>query len=154
MIQLYVFIMRFVFQLQVRERVKSVLINVQGGVWENCESKDCISCLLISQPLLPCLWKREKRVCFVQFWGRIKGAHADGRLSHFRLIWRDFPGGSSDKEPTCQCRKSKRREFNPWVGEVPRRRAWQRTLVLLPGESHGQRSLVGRSPHGRRVGHN
>ena len=48
------------------------LTNVQGGVWENCESKDCISCLLISQPLLPYLWKREKRVCFVQFWGVLK----------------------------------------------------------------------------------
>ena len=28
------------------------------------------------------------------------------------------------------------------------RRAWQPTPVLLPGESHGQRSLVGYSPQG------
>ena len=34
-------------------------------------------------------------------------------------------------------------EFNPWVGKVPWRRAWQPTLVLLPGESHELRSLVG-----------
>ena len=33
--------------------------------------------------------------------------------------------------------------FNPWVGKVPWRRAWQPTPVCLPGESHGQRSLVG-----------
>ena len=33
------------------------------------------------------------------------------------------------------------------------RRARQLTPVLLPGESHGQRSLMGYSPWGRRVGH-
>ena len=37
--------------------------------------------------------------------------------------------------------------FNPWVGKrLPWRRAWQPTPVFLPGESHGQRSLVGYSP--------
>ena len=30
--------------------------------------------------------------------------------------------------------------------EVPRRRAWQPTPVFLPGESQGQKSLVGYSP--------
>ena len=30
---------------------------------------------------------------------------------------------------------------------------WQPTPGLLPGESLGQRSLVGYSPRGRRVGH-
>ena len=29
----------------------------------------------------------------------------------------------------------------------------QTTLVLLPGKSHGQRSLAGCGPRGRRVGH-
>ena len=32
--------------------------------------------------------------------------------------------------------------------EVPWRRKWQSTPVLLPGKSHGQRSLVGYSPWG------
>ena len=32
--------------------------------------------------------------------------------------------------------------FNPWVGEIPWRRDWQPTPVFLPGEFHGQRSLV------------
>ena len=36
--------------------------------------------------------------------------------------------------------------FDPWVGKMPCRRAWQSTLVFLPGESHGQRSLVDYSP--------
>ena len=33
---------------------------------------------------------------------------------------------------------------------TPWRRAWQPTLVFLPGESHGQRSVVGYSPWGRK----
>ena len=38
--------------------------------------------------------------------------------------------------------------FYSWVGKIPWRRAWQPTLVFLPGESHGQSSLVGYSPQG------
>ena len=48
-----------------------------------------------------------------------------------------FPVGTSGKEPTCQCRRLKRCEFNPWVGKILGRRAWQPTPVFLPGESHG-----------------
>ena len=44
-----------------------------------------------------------------------------------------FPGGTSDKEPTCQCRRCKRYRFNPWFRK-------------MPGEFHGQRSPVGYSP--------
>ena len=33
--------------------------------------------------------------------------------------------------------------------DFPRRRQWQPTSVLLPGKSHGWRSLVGCSPWGR-----
>ena len=36
------------------------------------------------------------------------------------------------------------------VGKNPSRRAWQPTPVFLPGESHGQRSLVGCSPLGHK----
>ena len=32
------------------------------------------------------------------------------------------------------------------VRKIPWRRAWQLTLILLAGESHGQRSLVGYGP--------
>ena len=37
--------------------------------------------------------------------------------------------------------------------EVQRRRQWRPTPVLLPGKSHGKRSLVGCSPWGCWVGH-
>ena len=40
--------------------------------------------------------------------------------------------------------------FNPWVGKIPWRREWQPTSVFLPGESHGQRRLVGYSPWGHK----
>ena len=59
------------------------------------------------------------------------------------------PGGAGGKEPACQCRRQ-RRKLNPWVGKIPRRRAWQPTLVFLPGGCHGQRSLAGYSPCGCR----
>ena len=59
-----------------------------------------------------------------------------------------FPGGSGIKESACQCRRRRRHGFDPWVRKVPRRRKWQPTPVFLPGESHGQRSLVGYSPCG------
>ena len=40
--------------------------------------------------------------------------------------------------------------MDPWVGKIPWSRKWQATPVLLPGESHGQRSLAGYSPGGRK----
>jgi len=49
-----------------------------------------------------------------------------------------FPRGAGGKlEPTCR--------FDPWVGKIPWRRAWQPTPALSPGESHGQRNLAGYS---------
>ena len=44
-----------------------------------------------------------------------------------------------------QCGKP---EFNPWVQKILWRRIWPSTPVLLPGKSHGWRSLVGYSPQG------
>ena len=61
-----------------------------------------------------------------------------------------FPDGASGKELTCQCRRQKRSGFYPWVGKIPWRRAWQPSAVFLPKKSHGQRSLAGYSPWGRK----
>ena len=38
--------------------------------------------------------------------------------------------------------------FDPWVGKIPWKGKWHPTPVFLPGESHGQRGLVGCSPWG------
>ena len=51
-----------------------------------------------------------------------------------------FPSGTSGQGPTCHCR---RRRFDPWGRKIPRGRARPPTPVFLPGEAHGQRSLVG-----------
>ena len=61
-----------------------------------------------------------------------------------------FPGAASDKEPGCQCRRRKRLRFDPWVRKIPWRREWEPTPVFLPGDSHGQRSLVNCRPWGRK----
>ena len=71
---------------------------------------------------------------------------SDYTLTETYRMSRDFPGGASGKELACQCRRHKRCGFDPWVRKIPWRRAWQPAPVLLPRESHGQRSLVGYSP--------
>ena len=58
-----------------------------------------------------------------------------------------LPSWPSGKEPACQCRKSR---FDLWVGKIPWRRKWQPTPVLLPGKTHGQRSLAGYIPWRRK----
>ena len=62
-----------------------------------------------------------------------------------------FPGGASHKEHTCQCKRHKRHGFSPWVEKIPWSRKWQPTPVFLPGESYGQRSLLGCSPWGHKA---
>ena len=44
------------------------------------------------------------------------------------------------------CLQCRRPGFDPWVGKIPWGRKWKSTPVLLPGKSHGQRSLVGYIP--------
>ena len=53
-----------------------------------------------------------------------------------------LPRWPSGKELTCQCKRHKRLTFDTWVEMTSWRRAWQPTSVFMPGESHGQRSLV------------
>ena len=62
------------------------------------------------------------------------------------LCWEGFLGGASSKEPTCQSKRLKRHRFDPWIEKISWRWAWQPTPVFLPGESYGQRSMVGYSP--------
>ena len=61
-----------------------------------------------------------------------------------------FPGGTDGKESACQAGDL---GSIPGLGRFPWRREWLPTPVFLPGESHGQRSLVGFSPWGCRVRH-
>ena len=56
-----------------------------------------------------------------------------------------LPWWLSGKESACQCRRC---GFDRWIGRFLWRRKWPPTPVFLPGDSHGQRSLVGCSPWG------
>ena len=55
--------------------------------------------------------------------------------------------GLSGKESALEC---KGHRFDPWVGKVLWRKKWPPAPLFLPGESHGQRSLAGYSPQGRK----
>ena len=54
----------------------------------------------------------------------------------------DFPGGASGKELACW-RGRLKRPGSPGPGPIPWRRGWKPSLVLLPRECQGQRSLAG-----------
>ena len=60
-----------------------------------------------------------------------------------------LPHWLSGKESTCHAGDM----GSIWVRKIPWRKKWQSPLEFLPGKSHGQRSLAGYSPQGRRVGH-
>ena len=56
-----------------------------------------------------------------------------------------FPGGSAVKNPPANAGEAREAVSIPGSGSFPPpwRRKWQLTPVLLPGKSHGQRSLEG-----------
>ena len=51
-----------------------------------------------------------------------------------------FPGRSEGKESAFNAGDM---GLIPWLRRSPWRREWQLTTVFLPGDFHGQRSLVG-----------
>ena len=55
--------------------------------------------------------------------------------------------GSSVGRVCLQCGRP---GFNPWVGTIHWRKEWQPTPVIMPGESHGQRSVTDYSPPGHK----
>ena len=59
---------------------------------------------------------------------------------HKPILIAGLPWWLSGKDSTCH---SRRHGFDLWVGNIPWRRKWLPTLVLLPGKSHGQRGLAG-----------
>ena len=58
------------------------------------------------------------------------------RSSQVVLVVKNLPFNAGDM----------RYGFDPWVGKIPWRRAWQPTPEFLPGESHGQMNLTDYSP--------
>ena len=81
-----------------------------------------------------------RRVC-----GRVKSTGLGAR--------QELPWGPAVKNLPANAGDNKRLRFDPWLGKIPWRRAWQPTPVFLPGESHGQRSLESYSPRTCQVRH-
>ena len=91
----------------------------------------------------------------------VPGENFKGLLSHSNVQRRELAhvcglrrhrpasstsGCASGEGCTSRCRRYERRGFGPWVGKVPWRRQWQPSPVSMPGEPHGQSSLVDPSP--------
>ena len=71
-----------------------------------------------------------------------KETRARAGLSHFSKFW-DSHGGLRHKETACDAGDP---GSIPGLGRFPWRRKWLPTPLFLPGESHGQRGLMGYSP--------
>ena len=107
-------------------------------------------------PLPPCqLWWENKELLYYSV---VKNLPA---TQEFQEMWVQFLGREDPlKEgiipipifglPWWLRLQCGRPGFDPWARKIPWRRKWQPTPVLLPGKFHGQRSLVGYSPWGRK----
>ena len=74
-----------------------------------------------------------------------RSSHGEG-IGHLLLYsWASVVAQMVKNPPACR-----RPGFIIWIGKIPWRRAWQPTPVFLPGEPHGQRSLVGYSLWGHK----
>ena len=63
--------------------------------------------------------------------------------THFRTVPQSR---LSMAQPIKDLSAMKETRFYPWVGKIPWRMEGLPTLVFLPGEFHGQRSLAGYNP--------
>ena len=61
--------------------------------------------------------------------------------------WASLVAQTVKNLPTMQENQGSKR-VNPWFRKIPWRRAWQPTLVFLPGEFRGQKNLAIYSPWG------
>ena len=93
-----------------------------------------------------CSHKHFKRIffCLVNF--ETISPTASKKLSVHSINFKGFLGGASGKEPSCQCKRSKRLGFDPWVRDGGRHgNPLQYSRLENP---HGQRSLAGYSRKG------
>ena len=102
---------------------------------------------LLSSYSVPCLSSYVSNYYSQFFYFSLKSwvlffaSWAWGTVARYIRIWLLY----LPEESAFQC---KRCGFNSWVRKIFWRRQWHPTPVLLPGKSHGQRSLVGCRPRG------
>ena len=68
--------------------------------------------------------------------GKLRRIYSCNRASQVVLVVKNPPPSAGDM----------RRGFNPWVGKIPWRRAWQPTPVFLPGKCPWTEEPGGYSP--------
>ena len=83
--------------------------------------------------------------------GRLQssGSRRFGQVSNFTSLQCDNRASQValvGKNPPANARSCRRHGFDPWIRKISCRRTWKPTPVFLPGEPHGQESLVGYSP--------
>ena len=88
--------------------------------------------------------EREEGKQGEKMWGK-KGGRGVGKKKNKRVVnlFQASQVVLAVKNLLANAGDSKRHEFNPWVGKIPWRQAWQLTPLYLLGESQRQRSLVG-----------
>ena len=96
----------------------------------------CIKGIELLKPLEFPKWWKQKR-CLLSCLDVIFGKLLDNLASQVALVVKNLPANAGDARDSGSI---------PGLGRSPWRRKWQPTPVFLPGESHGQGSLVGYSP--------
>ena len=117
-------------------RVAIIKKSTNNKCWRRCGEKGMLlhcwwECKLI-QPLWKTVWRFPKKL-------GIKPPY-DPAIALLGI----YPEETKTEKDTCIPL------FTEILFTIARRRQWHPTPVLLPGKSHGQRSLVGCSPWGRK----
>ena len=145
-IHLYIWLIHFTVETNTTRWSNYIPIKIKKGKrFEKHVPRPSINC----SPYKQKIGKKEKEI----FKQRVVSSLWGGGMAwHWVLLLppRDLglPRWLGGKESSCQCRRHRSCEFSPWVRNIVWRRKWQPTVVFLPGESHGQRSLAGYSPRG------
>ena len=66
--------------------------------------------------------EEAKAVSMENYAGPKPQSHEQVEFLASTLSRRGFPGGASGKQLACQCRRCKKRRFEPWVGKIPWRK--------------------------------
>ena len=83
-------------------------------------------------------WHQVFQLCTIRF----------GRVYLWNWDW-----GTSLLKYGKDCLQCRRPRSDPWVRKIQWRKEWQPIPLFLPGETHGQRSLVTLFMGSQRVGH-
>ena len=124
-------------------QVSQAAVRIRRGAGYRYSQAEIIEALFRNKISQPCDYTQAGFLNHLM--AELKGCFLDNRTRYlFLFIYKllcllsSFPGGLVSR--VClQCRRPR---FGPWAWKIPWRREWPPTPVFLPGESHGERSLV------------